>query len=156
MEKRKEKVIATNRKAWHEYHVIDRFEAGIALQGTEVKSLRQGNASMVDSYAKMEKGEIWLLNCHIPTFKQGSYFNHEPRRKRKLLLHRTEIRKIAVKTLEKGFTLIPLKIYFSGPYVKVEIGLCRGKQQHDKRAAIKEKDALRDVQRSLSERRPRE
>jgi SsrA-binding protein len=150
MEKRERKIITTNRKAWHEYHIIDTYEAGIALTGTEVKSLREGKASLLEAYAKIEGDEIWLVNANIPQFKQASYFNHEPKRKRKLLLHRNEIRKLTGKILEKGLTLIPLKMYFSGPYVKVELGLCRGKKQYDKRDAIKQRDVQRDVEREMS------
>lgn len=153
MEKREEKIIASNRKAWHDYHILDKIEAGISLVGTEVKSLREGKASLLDAYAKIEGGEAWLVSAHIPQFKQGSFFNHEPRRKRKLLLHGSQIRKLAAKVNEKGLTLIPLKMYFKGPYVKVELGLCKGKKMHDKRDAIKEKDARRDMERSLSEKR---
>ncbi len=152
MDRRPEKTITTNRKAWHDYHVEDRFEAGIVLTGTEVKSLRQGRASLVDAYGKIEKGEMWLVNAHIPPFKQASFFNHEPRRKRKLLMHASQIRRLTGKIVEKGLTLIPLRVYFSGPYVKVELGLCRGKRQYDKRTAIKERDSRREVERTLSER----
>jgi SsrA-binding protein len=150
MEKRDKKIITTNRKAWHEYHILDTFEAGIALTGTEVKSLREGKASLLEAYAKIEGDEIWLVNANIPQFKQASYFNHEPKRKRKLLLHRSEIRRLTGKILEKGLTLVPLKMYFSGPYVKVELGLCRGKKQYDKRDAIKQRDVQRDVEREMS------
>jgi SsrA-binding protein len=150
MEKRNKKVITTNRKAWHDYHVLDTYEAGVALTGTEVRSLREGKASLLDAYAKIEGDEIWLVNANIPQFKQASYFNHEPKRKRKLLLHRSEIRRLSVKIFEKGLTLVPLKMYFSGPYVKVELGLCRGKKQYDKRDAIKQRDVKRDVEREMS------
>lgn len=153
MEKRSEKIITTNRKAWHDYHVLDRVEAGIVLAGTEVKSLRQGKASLAEAYARIEDGEVWLINVNIPQFKQGSYFNHEPKRKRKLLLHHSQIRKLFGKTAEKGLTLIPLRMYFSGPYVKVELGLCRGKREYDKRDAIKEREAKRNIERSMRKNR---
>lgn len=156
MEKRQEKTITTNRKAWHDYEIIDRIEAGICLSGTEVKSLREGKAGLLDSYGKIEDGEMWLIGANIPVFKQGSYSNHEPRRKRKLLVHKTQIRRLIGKIIEKGLTLIPLKLYFSGPYVKVELGLCRGKKQYDKRTAIKDRDAQRDMERSLAERKKRD
>ncbi len=152
MDKRKEQTITTNRKARHDYHITDRIEAGISLTGTEVKSLREGKASLIDSYARLEGEEAFLLNCHIPVFKQGSYFNHEPRRKRKLLLHKSQIRKLIGKVQEKGLTLIPLKLYFSGPYVKVLIGVCRGKRQYDKRKSLKEREAKREIERSLASR----
>ncbi len=149
MEKRSEKIITTNRKARHDYHILDTIEAGIALMGTEVKSLRQGRASLSDAYARVENGEVWLINSHIPQFKQGSHFNHEPLRKRKLLLHKSQIRKIIGRTVEKGLTIIPLRMYFSGPYVKVELGVCRGKRQYDKREAIKEREARRNIERTV-------
>ena len=153
MEKRNEKTITTNRKARHDYHILDRIEAGIALRGTEVKSLREGKASFIDAYARIDDGEVWLINCYISEFKQGSIFNHEPRRKRKLLLHKSQIRKLNGKVIEKGLTLIPLRLYFSGPYVKVEIGVCRGKRQYDKRKAMKEREARREIERGMSSRR---
>lgn len=153
MDKRTEKIITTNRKARHDYEILDRIEAGIALTGTEIKSLREGKANLLDSYARIDDGEAWLISCHIPEFKQGSYFNHEPRRKRKLLLHKNQIIKLIGKIQEKGLTLIPLKLYFSGPYVKVLLGLCRGKRQYDKRKAIKEREAVREIERSLASRR---
>ena len=153
MEKRPVKTITTNRKARHDYHVLDKIEAGISLLGTEVKSLREGKASLVDAYAKIENGEAWLVNLHVPEFKQASFFNHEPRRKRKLLLHASQIRKLTGKIIEKGLTLIPLRLYFLGPYIKVELGLCRGKRQYDKRVALKEREAVRDIERGMSDRR---
>lgn len=150
MEKRNEKTITTNRKARYDYHVLDRIEAGIALTGTEVKSLREGKVNLIDAYARIDDGEIWLISCHISEFKQGSIFNHEPRRKRKLLLHKAQIKRLNGKVIEKGLTLIPLRLYFSGPYVKVEIGVCRGKQQYDKRKAIKEREAKREIERGIA------
>ena len=151
MQKREKKIITTNRKAWHNYHILDTYETGIALTGTEVKSLREGKASLAEAYARIEGDEIWLVNANIPQFKQASFFNHEPQRKRKLLLHRSQIRRLTGKILEKGLTLVPLKMYFSGPYVKVELGLCRGKKHYDKREAIKQRDVRRDVEREMSQ-----
>lgn len=153
MEKRIEKTITTNRRARHDYHILDRIEAGISLTGTEVKSIRDGKASLLDAYAKIDGGEAWLINAHIPEFKQASFFNHEPKRKRKLLLHRAQIARMIAKVLEKGLTLIPLRIYFSGPYIKVELGICRGKKEYDKRSTLKEREAQRDIERSISEKR---
>jgi SsrA-binding protein len=150
IQKRPEKAITTNRKARHDYHIIDSIEAGIALTGTEVKSLREGKASLSDAYAKLEDEEVWLINANIPQFKQGSYFNHEPKRKRKLLLHRSQIRKLDAKVLEKGLTIIPLRMYFSGPYIKVELGIARGKKEYDKRESIKERDVRREVERTMA------
>ncbi len=153
MEKRTEKTITTNRKARHDYHIMDRIEAGISLTGTEVKSIREGKASLLDAYAKITEGEAWLINAHIPEFKQASFFNHEPKRKRKLLLHRAQIARLIAKVLEKGLTLIPLRIYFSGPYIKVELGICRGKKDYDKRSSLKEREAQRDIERGISDKR---
>ena len=153
MEKRTEKNITTNRKARHDYHIMDRIEAGISLTGTEVKSIREGKASLLDAYAKIEGGEAWLVNAHIPEFKQASFFNHEPKRKRKLLLHKTQIARLIAKVLEKGLTLIPLRIYFLGPYIKVELGICRGKKEYDKRSSLKEREAQRDIERGISDKR---
>jgi len=153
MEQRIEKTITTNRKARHDYHILDRLEAGISLVGTEVKTLREGKASLVDAYAHIEKGELWLVNAHIPHFKQASFYNHEPRRKRKLLVRASQIRKLLGKIQEKGLTLIPLKLYFSGPYIKVELGICRGKRQYDKRKAIKEREAKREIERGMADRK---
>jgi SsrA-binding protein len=151
MEKRAEKLITTNRKAGHDYYILDRIEAGVVLTGTEVKSLREGKASLLDAYAQIEKGEAWLINAHIPQFKQGSYFNHEPMRKRKLLLHQTQIMRLVGKVLEKGLTLIPLKLYFSGPYIKVELGICKGKKHYDHRDDLKEREAKRDIERGMAD-----
>ncbi|MFP4498545.1 MAG: SsrA-binding protein SmpB [Vulcanimicrobiota bacterium] len=151
MDNRETKVITSNRKAFHEYYVLDRLEAGISLLGTEVKSLRQGKASLADSYATIDDGEMYLLNLHIPQFNHASvYYNHKPRRKRKLLLHKSQIRRLYGKLAEKGLTLIPLKLYFSGPYIKVELGLCKGKKQFDKREAIKAREAKRSVDRIIA------
>ncbi len=143
------KVIAQNRKARHDYTIEDTYEAGVVLVGTEVKSLRAGRASLVDGYALVENGEIWLRGVHIPEYDEGSWTNHEPRRPRKLLLNRQEISKIAGKLKESGLTLIPLSLYFSDGKVKAEIALARGRKNYDKRQAIAAKDAKREAQRSV-------
>jgi len=146
-EDRKEKVITVNKKAYHDYEIFNKYEAGIVLLGSEVKSLRQNKGSVQDAYAKLTKGEIWLINSNIPEYKYSTIESHEPLRDRKLLLHNNEIRKITVKLREKGFTLIPLKLYFSGPHVKVELGLAKGKRQYDKREAIKREEIQRQLKR---------
>lgn len=144
-----DKTITINRKARYEYHIEDRYEAGIVLTGTEVKSLRLGNANLADSYASIRDGEIWLLNAHIAKYREGTIYNHEPRRKRKLLLHKSEIRRLRTKINERGFTLVPLKLYFSKSHVKVELALARGKKLYDKREAIAKKEAKRAMERSM-------
>ena len=146
---RKIKVIANNRKAFHEYEIIMRLEAGIELRGTEVKSLRAGKIQMADAYAVVDGGEVILLNLHISQYDMAHQDNHDPTRPRRLLLNRREIRKLWGATNEKGFTIIPLKIYFSGPYAKVEIGVGRGKKKYDKRQAIAKRDADREIERRL-------
>ena len=133
------KLVAQNRKARHDYHIEDVFEAGLVLQGTEVKSLRAGHATLVDGYADVKDGEVWLHGVHIPEYTEGTWTNHEPRRKRKLLLHRNEISKLIGKTKEGGFTLVPLSLYFKDGYAKVEIALARGRKAYDKRQAIAER-----------------
>ena len=138
-----------NRKAWHEFSIEDTFETGIVLTGTEVKSLRQGNASFGDAFAYMKDGEVWLKEFYIKPFDQGSYNNHEPRRERKLLLKRDEIRKVDRAVAQKGITLVPLKLYFTRGLAKLELGLAKGKKKHDKRASIAEKDVKRDTDREL-------
>lgn len=143
----KQKSIALNRRARHEYHIEETYEAGLVLVGTEVKSLRAGRVNLVDAFASVESGEVWLKNLHISPWDTGNRFNHDPLRPRKLLLHREEIRRLIGKTKEKGLTLIPLRLYFSGGRVKVEIGLARGKKLHDKREAEAEKAAKREMQR---------
>lgn len=142
-----EKAITVNRKAWHEYFIEDKYEAGIALTGTEVKSLRRGKINLTDSYAQIKNGEAWLMQAHISPYEEGNIFNHEPRRKRKLLLHKEEIRKLFSKTAEKGFSLIPTRMYFSKGKVKVEIALAKGKKLYDKRDSLSEKQAKRDMER---------
>jgi SsrA-binding protein len=146
-EDRKEKVITVNKKAYYEYEIFNKYEAGIVLLGSEVKSLRQQKGSVQDAYAKISKGEIWLINSNIPEYKFSTIDSHKPLRDRKLLLHNKEIRKITNKLQDKGFTLIPLKLYFSGPHVKVELGLAKGKRQYDKRAAIKKEEIKRQLKR---------
>lgn len=138
-----------NRKARHDYIVDETYEAGLALKGTEVKSLRQGKASFTDSFAYMDHGEVWLKDLYIKEFEHGSYYNHDPRRLRKLLLRSSEIQKIDKALKQKGYTLIPLKIYFKGGYAKVLIGLARGKKQYDKRQDIAKKDVRREMERTL-------
>jgi SsrA-binding protein len=142
-----EKVVATNRKAFHDYDILERYEAGIVLQGTEVKSLRAGSVSMRDSYARVEGGEVFLYNLNIGTYDPAGPFNHDPLRKRKLLLHKSEINRLAGKVSEKGLTLIPLSIYFKGGKAKVELALARGKREYDKRERIREREMRREVQR---------
>jgi SsrA-binding protein len=146
------KLIAQNRKARHDYAILDTYEAGIALTGTEVKSLRAGRASLVDGFATIDDGEIFLRNVHIPEYTQGSWTNHEPRRTRKLLLHRAEITRLIGKTHESGLTLVPLSLYFSEGKVKVEIALARGKRSYDKRQDLARRDADREVRRAMGRR----
>jgi SsrA-binding protein len=146
------KVVAQNRKARHDYHIDDVVEAGLVLVGTEVKSLRAGQASLVDGYAHIRDGEAWLAGVHIPEYTEGTWTNHEPRRERKLLLHKQEIERLIGKTREGGVTLVPLALYFKDGRAKVEIALARGKRSYDKRAALAEKQANRETQRALSRR----
>lgn len=145
-----ETVVATNRKAFHDYHVEEKLEAGIVLRGTEVKSLRAGQVNLRDSYASVDRGEVFLHNCHISPYSHGNVMNHDPLRSRKLLLHRKEINKLLGRTQQKGLTLVPLRIYFSPRgQAKVEIALARGKKQYDRREAIKEREAGREVERAM-------
>jgi SsrA-binding protein len=146
-----ERVIATNRKARHEYSILETFEAGIALKGAEVKSLRQGRASLQESYAALKNGEVWLLDMHISPYEQASDDSYEPTRKRKLLLHKKEIRRLVGKLAEKGLTLIPLRVYFKNGIAKVELALAKGKRAYDKREAIKRREALRELERDFAE-----
>jgi SsrA-binding protein len=146
------KLIAQNRKARHDYSIEDTYEAGLVLVGTEVISLRAGRASLVDGYALVEDGEIWLRGVNIPMYDEGSWTNHPPTRARKLLLNRNEIAKISNKMKESGLTIIPLSLYFSDGKAKVEIGIARGRKHHDKRQAIAEKDAKREVARATGRR----
>jgi SsrA-binding protein len=146
------KLIAQNRKARHDFHIEDTFEAGMVLVGTEVKSLRAGRASLVDGYAAIKDNELWLHNVHIPEYTLGTWNNHEPRRPRKLLLHREQIRKLINKTQESGLTIVPLALYFQDGYAKVEVALARGKKNYDKRQALAERQAKRDADRAMSQR----
>jgi SsrA-binding protein len=146
------KLIAQNKKARFDYHIDETWEAGMVLTGTEVKSLRAGRASLVDGYASVQDGEVWLQNIHIPEYLQGTWNNHMARRKRKALLHKREIRKIIEKTRESGFTLIPLSLYFKDGKAKVEIGLARGKKSYDKRQVIAERDVKREMARAVRHR----
>ncbi|CAN5260431.1 SsrA-binding protein SmpB [soil metagenome] len=150
---RGQKVVATNRKARHDYSIEDTYEAGMALTGTEVKSLRAGRASLVDGYAFIEAGEIWLDAVHIPEYNQGTWNNHPPRRKRKLLLHKAQILKIHNKVKEGGYTIVPLSIYFSDGRAKVEIAVAKGKRDYDKRQALRERQDAREAARAISSRR---
>lgn len=147
------KVIARNRRALHEYHIENTYEAGLVLTGTEVKSLRLGRASLVDGFAQISDGEAWLHNVHIPEYVQGTWTNHTPRRIRKLLLHRSEIDQLTSKTQEQGLTLVPLQLYFKDGNVKVEIALARGKRTYDKRQDLAKRDAAREMDRALRRRR---
>lgn len=144
--------VATNRKARHDYTVLETLEAGLALQGTEVKSLRAGRASLVDGFATIDQGEVWLHGVHIPEYDQGSWTNHEPRRVRKLLLHRGEIERLIGKTRESGLTLVPLALYFTQGKAKVELALARGKRSYDKRQDLARRDADREIARAVGRR----
>ena len=145
-------MIAQNRKARHDYHLHDRFEAGLVLTGTEVKSLRQGRASLADAFATVDDGEVWLRNAHIPEYAFGTWTNHAARRTRKLLLHRREIAKLEKETVNSGRTIVPLAIYFSDGYAKVEIAVATGKKDWDKRHSIAEREANREAARALASR----
>lgn len=149
-----ERLVATNRKARHEYHIEETVEAGLVLTGTEVKSLRAGRASIQDAFARVEDGEVWLDHMHIPPYEAGNIFNHDPLRRRKLLLHRREVDRLTGRVQQKGYTLVALRLYFRGGLAKVELGLARGKRQYDKRAAIAEREAARRIERAVR-RRPR-
>jgi SsrA-binding protein len=157
MAKAKKKVaagdVASNRYASNRFNLIERYECGIALQGTEVKSLRAGGAQLKDGFATIRSGELWLRNVHIPPYAPASRENHEPERERKLLLHRREIDKIAARVSERGFTLVPTRIYFSGARAKVEIALAQGKDVHDKRETLRRRDSQREIERGLREAR---
>jgi SsrA-binding protein len=146
------KLVAQNRRARHDYTIIDTIEAGLVLQGTEVKSLRAGRASLVDAFAQINDGEVWLHGVHIPEYTEGTWTNHTPRRRRKLLLHRDEIAKLIGKTKEGGLTLVPLSLYFKDGRAKVEIALARGRKTYDKRYALAERDAARELSRALGRR----
>ncbi len=149
------KLVASNRKARHDYHIDDTFEAGLVLTGTEVKALRAGRASLVDGWATVERGEAWLEGVHIPEYTEGTWTNHAPRRKRKLLLHRRQIDELERESQAKGRTIVPLALYFVDGRAKVEIALARGKKEYDKRHALREKQENREAQAAMSLRRPR-
>ena len=150
--KRQSSVIARNRRARHNYHLEDTVEGGLVLTGTEVKSLRAGRASLTDGFAQIENGEVWLHGVHIPEYTQGTWTNHEPRRPRKVLLHRKEIDRFASKVAERGLTIVPLELYFKDGRVKVELALARGKRSYDKRHDLAERDAAREVERAFRRR----
>ncbi|MEE8329797.1 MAG: SsrA-binding protein SmpB [Thermodesulfovibrionia bacterium] len=145
-------IVSTNRKAYHDYSIEETYEAGISLLGTEVKSMREGKVNLKDSYAVIKGNEVFLFNCHVSPYSHGNIQNHDPLRTRKLLLHRREIDKLWGKLSQRGFTLIPLRIYFKRGKAKVEIGLVRGKRKYEKREALKEKEAQREIQRHLRKR----
>lgn len=149
MEKESIRVIATNRKAWHDYFITSKFEAGIVLVGTEVKAIREGKVNLKDSYAVIKRGELFLVGAHIGLYTAGNIYNHEPERDRKLLLNKREIHKVSRAMMEKGMTIVPLQVYFKNSRVKVEIGLAKGKRSYDKREAIAKKDYNRDQARQL-------
>jgi SsrA-binding protein len=149
---RGQNTVASNRKARHDYHILDVYEAGLVLTGTEVKSLRAGRASLIDGFASIDRGEAWLENVHIPEFEHGSWTNHFTRRKRKLLMNRQEINKIVVKVKESGFTLVPLSLYFKDGKAKVEIAVAKGKKEYDKRQTLKEQQDTREAARAISTR----
>lgn len=146
------KIIATNRKAFRDYQILERLEAGIVLQGTEVKSLREGRASLADAYATVEGGEAFLHHLHIPPYAAGNRFNHDPTRPRKLLLHKREIRRLLGRATERGLTVVPLSLYFVRGRAKVELAIARGKRMYDKREALAKESALREIQRELKAR----
>ncbi|HEX5474455.1 MAG TPA: SsrA-binding protein SmpB [Vicinamibacterales bacterium] len=152
---RAQKMIAENRKAFHDYHIIETLEAGVVLLGTEVKSIREGGANLRDSFARLEGGEVWIYNVHISAYRNRGYSDHEPTRRRKLLLHHTEIRKLIGKTVERGMTLVPTGMYFKGGRVKVAISLAKGKKMYDKRETVKRRDADRETRAAIKERRGR-
>jgi len=147
------KVIVTNRKAYHNYVIQDSLEVGIALTGTEIKSIRAGRVSLGDAYVRPEGGELWLLNAHIARYEAGSYMSHEPTRPRKLLLHRKEINSLTARLQERGLTLVPLKLYLKGGVAKLQIALAKGKKLYDKRAVISRRDAEREMGRAIKQRR---
>lgn len=146
-------VVARNRRARHEFNLLETVEAGIVLTGTEVKSLRNGKASLEEAYAGIDRDEVWLYGCDIPEYLQANRMNHKPKRPRKLLLHRQEIRKLIAKASERGLTLVPLKLYFKNGVAKVELAVARGRKLYDKREAVKKQDAKRDMDRAINRRR---
>ena len=149
------KTITVNRKAYHDYHIEDSYEAGLVLTGTEIKSIRMGRVNLRDAYARAENGEMWLEGAHIAHYPGGNRFNHEPKRRRKLLLHRKEINELSGAVMRKGLTVVPLKMYLKNGIAKVELGIARGKRAYDKRETIAQRDAQRDMDRALSQRNPK-
>lgn len=147
------KIIVSNRRARHEYHVLDTWETGIVLLGTEVKALRQARANLQDCFARLDRGELWLYNLHISPYEQGNRFNHDPLRPRKLLMHRNQLRKLVGQVEQKGLTLVPLDLHFSGGIAKVNLALVKGKQLHDKRETLKERADARDMERAYKDNR---
>jgi len=146
------KVLAKNKRARHDYHVVDSLEAGVVLHGTEVKSVRLGKVQLVDSFVRIEDGEAYLVGAHISPYEQGNRFNVDPRRRRKLLVHKSEIRRLNRQVMEKGMTLVPLSVYLKRGIVKLEVGVCRGKRAFDKRETIRRRDAQRDMERQIRRR----
>lgn len=149
------KIVADNRKAFHDFHILERMEAGLVLTGTEIKSARSGKVQLRDSYAEVRDGEAWLINAHISPYTHGNVWNHEPTAKRKLLLHKREIAKLLGNTREKGLSLIPLKMYLKGDRLKVELALAKGKKEHDKREALQAKEQEREAKKAMSLRNSR-
>jgi SsrA-binding protein len=147
------KSICQNRRAFHDYEILEKLECGLVLTGTEVKSLRDGHAGLEDAYAKIEDGEVWLIGSEIQEYAMGNRMNHKPKRPRKLLMHRREIARFAGKATQRGFTLVPLRMYFKNGRAKVELAVAKGKQHHDKRETLKKKDAEREIKRAMSARR---
>jgi len=147
--------IAENRKAFHDYHIVDTYEAGVVLQGTEVKAIREGNVNLRDSFGRVEDGEVWIYNVHISPYSHRGYADHNPTRRRKLLLHRQEIKKLIGKTVERGMTLVPTRMYFKDGRIKVAISLAKGKKAHDKRETIKRRETDRETRAAVKERRQR-
>jgi SsrA-binding protein len=152
-EREEVRVVARNRKAKFEYELFDRWEAGLVLVGSEVKSLRDGKAQLEDAYAKLRNGELWLMNSHIPEYDKATIETHDPKRPRKLLLHRQEVHRLQTKLQERGFTLIPLSLYFKGPYAKVEVALAKGKKLFDKRESLRKNEDRREIERASRRRR---
>jgi SsrA-binding protein len=152
MAKHDGKLLAQNRKAYHDYFIEDTLEAGIVLKGTEIKSIRRGSVNLRDAYAQVENGEVWLHNMHVSPYEQGNRFNHDPTRSRKLLLHKSEIAKLVGASREKGYTLVPTRLYLRNGFCKVELALAKGKKLHDKRESMKKRDAQREIDRALRDR----
>jgi len=148
-----EKIVSENRKAYHDYHLVETFEAGIALLGTEVKAIREGRVNLRDSFGRVEDGEVWVHNVHISAYSHRGYANHDETRRRKLLLRKSEIRKLIGRTVERGMTLVPVRMYFKNGRVKVAISLAKGKKEHDRREAVKQREADRESRAAMKERR---